>query len=325
MKKKLVLLFPSVGRRVALVRAFRNAAKHAGVQCVVVGTDLNENSPALQCCDRKHLVLPVTHRGFARQMLQIIREQQVDLVIPTIDTDLPFWAARRSRLDKLGCTALVSRPSVVRICRDKRLTFEFLQKNGFATPPTWQPQKALARRTHHFPYFLKPWDGCASRGAQRVDDLEALRFYARRIPNCIVQQFVPGQEFTVDVFVDFKGNVRCVVPRCRLEVRAGEVSKAITVRHPDIIEQSQKVVEALRAGPGVITLQGFLNDDQGMVFIEINPRLGGGVPLSIKAGADFPRWLVELYLKKPVKISQESWKTGLTMLRYDDAVWLEKS
>jgi carbamoyl-phosphate synthase large subunit len=181
--------------------------------------------------------------------------------------------------------------------------------------------QALRLRRHRFPYFLKPWDGHASKGNAVVRNREELRFYAGRIPNCIVQEFVPGQEYTVDVLVDFAGQVRCVVPRLRIETRTGEVSKGMTVKHPEIIAQSQRLVEELGAGPGVITIQCFLTPDQQIKFIEINPRFGGGVPLSIKAGADFPRWLLQLWLGQAPRIPLTGWRDGLVMLRYDEAIW----
>ena len=141
----------------------------------------------------------------------------------------------------------------------------------------------------------------------------------------MVQEFIEGQEYTVDVLVDFDGRVRCVVPRLRMEVRTGEVSKAQTVRCPEVIEQSKRLVETLGAGPGIITIQCFLTTDGNIKFIEINPRFGGGVPLSIRAGADFPRWILQLWLGDSPRIRQDVWQDGLVMLRYDDAIWMSAS
>jgi carbamoyl-phosphate synthase large subunit len=89
--------------------------------------------------------------------------------------------------------------------------------------------------------------------------------------------------------------------------------------------QAAALVEKLGAGPGVITMQLFLTKDNKIKFIEINPRFGGGVPLSIKAGADFPKWILqELSGKKP-NIRFDGFKDNLIMLRYDDEVWLDNS
>ncbi len=119
--------------------------------------------------------------------------------------------------------------------------------------------------------------------------------------------------------------VRCVVPRKRIEIRAGEISKGQVVKHPRIMSEAAKLVEALGAGPGVITLQLFLTKDGGVKFIEINPRFGGGVPLSIKAGANFPKWILQELLGRKPNIRFDGFRDNLIMLRYDGEVWLENS
>jgi carbamoyl-phosphate synthase large subunit len=58
--------------------------------------------------------------------------------------------------------------------------------------------------------------------------------------------------------------------------------------------------------------------------IEINPRFGGGYPLSHAAGADFPRWLLEEALGLPSSAAAGAWRDGLVMLRYDDAVFVDR-
>jgi carbamoyl-phosphate synthase large subunit len=323
-KKKIVIFFPCVGRRVALLDLFRRACARLGRRSLLVGADVTEHSAALQCCDRKYVAKPVTHRQYRREMLDIISQEQADLIVPTVDLDLPIWAALRDKLAKRGCTALISSPEVVQICQDKRLMYRFLQQHGFDTPETMSVTQARKLKRYKFPYFLKPWDGYASRGSYIARTREELKFFSHHVPNCIVQEYIDGDEHTVDVLVDFEGRVRCVVPRRRLQVRSGEVSKGITVKHAQIMERSQELIETLGAGPGVITIQCFLTRKNEIRFIEINPRFGGGIPLSIQAGADFPRWLLQLWLGKKPRIALDGWRDQLLMLRYDDAVWVQK-
>ena len=224
----------------------------------------------------------------------------------------------------MGCFVLVSSPEVIDICQDKRKTSRFLKKNGFDTPVTMSPKAALAKKKLNWPCFLKPWDGYASRGTAIVRNRKELLFFSKRIPNCLVQEFVKGSEYTCDVYVDVDMEVRCVVPRKRLEVRAGEVSKGQVVKNIHIMNEATKVVSELGAGPGVVTLQLFLTEDDKVKFIEVNPRLGGGVPLSIKAGANFPKWIMQELIGRRSNIRFDGFKENLVMLRYDSEVWLEK-
>jgi len=323
-RRNIVILFTCIGRRVSLLRAFRQACSRLGYNSVIIGADTTENSAALQCCDRKYIVKSVFQRGYAQEVIDIIGREKVDILIPTIDLDLPIWAKNRNKLSKTGCTSLVSSPKVVEICQDKRKTYQFLKKHGFDTPEIMTVRQALNLKKHNFPYFLKPWDGHASRKNMVVHNRQELKFHTSRIPNCLVQEFVDGLEHTVDVLVDFDGKVRCLVPRRRIEVRDGEVSKSQTIKNSLMIEQTKALVEALGAGPGVITIQCFLNSNNKVKFIEINPRFGGGVPLSIKAGANFPRWILQLWLGRKPRISMNRWQEGLIMLRFDEAVWYRK-
>jgi carbamoyl-phosphate synthase large subunit len=91
------------------------------------------------------------------------------------------------------------------------------------------------------------------------------------------------------------------------------------------MNQAAKLIERLGAGPGVITLQLFLTDDKQLKFVEINPRFGGGAPLSIKAGANFPKWILQELSGKKTNIRFDGFQDNLIMLRYDDEVWLKQS
>ncbi|MHC4759544.1 MAG: ATP-grasp domain-containing protein [Planctomycetota bacterium] len=321
--KNIKVLFTCIGRRVSLLRSFRSAAKRLKLKAQFFGADITELSSALQLCDRKFLVKPTTHSGYISQLLSIVQKHKINLIIPTVDLDLKVLAQAKQRFSELGCLVLISGPEVIDICQDKRKTFQFLSKNGFDTPVTMSPKKALSAKSLNLPYFLKPWDGYASRGNAVIKNRRELQVFSKRIPNCIVQEFVEGNEFTCDVYVDFDLNVRCVVPRKRIEVRSGEVNKGQIVKDKRIMKKAGKLVEILRAGPGVITIQLIRSKKGELKFIEINPRFGGGVPLSIKAGADFPYWVLSEMLSRKPRIRFDGFKDQLVMLRYDDEVWFE--
>jgi carbamoyl-phosphate synthase large subunit len=321
--RRLNVLFTCIGRRVALLESFRKAAKSLKMNACFLGTETTILSAALQLCDKAFLVKPVTDPRYIRELLEIVKANKVDLLVPTVDLDLGILARNKAAFAKLGCMVLVSDPEVVDICQDKRKTCEFLKSKGFDTPWTISSRQALANRKLKFPCFLKPWDGYASRGNAVLKTREGLRFYSKRIPNCVIQEFIEGTEYTCDVFVDFDMKVRCVVPRKRIETRSGEVSKAQVVKNKQLMRQAARIVELLGAGPGVITIQGFLTSAGTIKFIEINPRFGGGAPLAIKAGANFPKWILQQLIGQMPKIAFDGFKDKLIMLRYDNEVWLE--
>jgi carbamoyl-phosphate synthase large subunit len=306
-----------------LLRSFRSAGTKLGLKVTTVGTDTTELSPALQLCDVRHVVRPVNQPGYLEEILGIVHKEKVRLLVPTVDLDLHLLALNQDRFSQLGCRVLISRPEVIDICQDKRKTCRFLQGLGFKTPATMSVRSALAEKHPTYPRFLKPWDGYAGRGNAIAKNRKELEFFGRRIPNCIVQNYIQGVEYTCDAFVDFDMKVRCIVPRMRIDVRAGEVSKSLVVKHEKIMDKTRLLVEQLGAGPGVITIQMIEDNDGQINFIEVNPRFGGGAPLSIKAGANFPRWILQGIVGKKPRIRFDGFRDNITMLRYDHEVWIE--
>ena len=322
-KSHLSILLTCIGRRVSLLENFRRAAKQLKINTSFFGTDTTELSSALQLCDKRFLVKPTTHAGYIGQLLSIVKTHRVKLLVPTVDLDLKLLAQNKQKFGAIGCRVLVSNPQVIDICQDKRKTYRFLVNNGFDTPVTMSIRSVLLKKKLNWPCFLKPWDGSAGKGNAVAHNRRELLFYAKRIPNAICQEFIEGTEYSCDVYVDFGMKVRCVVPRKRIEVRAGEVSKGQVVKNSHIMSEAAKMVERLGAGPGVITVQSFLTGNDEIKFIEINPRFGGGAPLSIKAGANFPKWILQELLGKKRNIRFNGFKNDLIMLRYDSEVWLE--
>jgi carbamoyl-phosphate synthase large subunit len=322
-RRTLRVLLSCIGRRVELAEAFRAAGRELGIRLELHGTDTSPLAPAIHHVDRAHLVKPVSHRRYIHDLIKLATRNHIDLIVPTIDTDLPKLADARDRFARLGCRVIVSSPEVIAIGRDKLLTHVFLTGAGIETPLTWPAQQVLRRRRRRFPCQIKPRYGSAGHGNYRVDDAEALGFWARRVPDPVVQEFVPGDEYTLDVYAGLDGRARCVVPRRRLEVRAGEVQKAQIVKDARLIGIGRRVVDAMGECVGVITVQVIREPSGRIRVIEINPRFGGGAPLSIRAGADFPRWLLAEHLGRRPRILMDGYRDGLYMLRYDQSVFVD--
>lgn len=127
-----------------------------------------------------------------------------------------------------------------------------------------------------------------SDGVYKINNLIELKFFKDYVKNGMVQQFIEGEEYTVDTLVDLEGKPIYVVPRKRLEVRAGEVVKSSTINDTKIIDETFKVIEHLNklrdktgiALSGPLTIQFFKKSNGEVYLLEINPRFGGGVPLS---------------------------------------------
>lgn len=275
------ILFTGVGRRIELLQAFRNAALVLNKDLKLFGADMTGTAPALAYCDYVRRVVAMKDSAYIDNLLDICREDKIDLIIPTIDTDLLVLSESRERFERAGAKVMISDPDKIRICRDKNNTSRFFVDCGLHVPMpvnNWKEYKG------GFPAFIKPKDGSSSINAFKVDSAEELEVYAGQIEDYIVQPFVEGREYTIDIFCDWNGNPVTITPRERLQVRAGEVLKTQITMDRVMVEESRVLCEAFRpCGPMTVQL---IRDEAGVDwFIEINPRFGGGAPLSMKAGA----------------------------------------
>jgi carbamoyl-phosphate synthase large subunit len=318
------VLVSSAGRRVELLRGFRAALHDLDLDGRVLAADRSWYSSALHSADEHFLVPGCDDPDFVARIVEVCRDQHVDLVVPTIDPELPVLAAARDDLAGVGTTVAVSSPDVIAIAADKQATHAWLRAHGFptvrqapldevrATPGSWP-----------YPVLVKPRFGSAGKGVVVVRDRTELDV-AVRDGDVVVETLASGAEHTIDALVDRAGRCVCAVPRRRIEVRAGEVAKAITVRSPPLERLAVEVCEALPGAYGPITIQTFHDEPADeVVIIELNARFGGGFPLSREAGADFPRWMLEDLTGRPSTARADGWRAGLVMLRYDAAVFVD--
>lgn len=318
------ILISSAGRRVSLLRIFKQALAGMGIEGQILAADMSIMSAAYHDADRAFQVPSCTSDDFVPAMLDLCRQNDVRLVVPTIDTELLTYATHREEFEAIGTRVSISSPEVIRICGRKDHTHAWLTEQGFPTVRQVSVDELESEPDAlSFPLLVKPRGGSASIGVSVVRDLDEMRA-ATRCGEFIVQTLAHGIEHTVDLFLDGQGRCRCAIPRRRLEVRSGEVSKGVTVRNHRLIELAKHISEVLPGAFGVLNIQMFWDPDtDDLAVIEINPRFGGGFPLSWRAGGDYPRWLIEAVLGLPSTARQDGWRDGLIMLRFDDAVFVD--
>lgn len=283
------ILFTCVGRRIELIQAFKNAASRLGIELIICGADRDNTAPALYFCDEKVLVPGIYEDTYIPFLANYCLDKKIDAVIPTIDTDLLVLAEGKTCFAETR--VIVSDAEVIRICRDKRVTSEFFEKYSLDHPYTVDH---CNKYQETFPAFVKPIDGSSSINTFKISCRDELQTVCANMPTYIVQKYISGTEYTVDVLCDFTGNPVFITPRIRLAVRAGEVLKTEISQDEQIIKEIRDLVYSLKpCGP--ITVQLIRDEASGKdYFIEINPRFGGGAPLSMKAGADSAEAVIRL-------------------------------
>ncbi len=318
MKEYNVLLL-SAGRRVELIQCFQNAAKKLNIKSEIIAADCSDTAPALYFANKAYKLPQISQEGYIDSIVEICEKEKVALIIPTIDTDLLPLAVCRSYIEsKVDTKVLISDEAVIRICRDKYNTQLFLSNHGFKTPNLYFQEQD---KDFEFPLFIKPRSGSSSINAFRVNNMRELEFYAEYIQDPIIQEFIEGEEYTVDVFSDFKGNLVSIVPRLRIATRSGEIQKGKIIKDREIIEDIKKLASVLKP-IGPITVQ-LIRTKTGIKYIEINPRYGGGAPMSIRSGADSCKNLYSLLMGENIQYNEE-YQDKIMFLRFDSSLCINE-
>lgn len=320
-KDKVKILFTCIGRRVELVQAFRKAAEETQTDLELFSTDVSDSAPAAKFTDKTFVAPKISTPEYLPFLINLCKEERIDALIPTIDTDLMLLSENKDKFKEVGTEVLVADKEKVAVCRDKTVTGEYFNSIGLSAPLSFSD---YAEYDKGFPAFIKPKDGSSSIDAYRVNNEEELKACAEKIKDYVVQPFVTGEEYTIDVFCDLDGCPIFITPRIRLAVRAGEVLKTRISNKADIVEEIKVLINDFKPR-GAITVQ-LIRDTQTQKnwYIEINPRYGGGAPLSIKAGADSPRALLKILKGEKVSFVPNAAEEGAMFSRFDQSVRIDK-
>ena len=312
------ILITSAGQRVSLVKAFQKEIRKLSINNKVYTVDLKPVlAPACHVSDGFRQIKRVTDERYVEELLSICKELKVKIVIPTIDTELLVLAENKELFLKEGIELVVSELNFVKICRDKRVMNDFFEENDIETPQNIDKLNPI------FPLFIKPYDGSLSKDTFLIQKKSELTDYHYENSKLMFMEYIDHSkhdEYTVDTYYDKEGNLKCIVPRKRIFVRAGEVNKGVTHKN-EIVEYIKERLFHIEGAIGCLTMQFFYNPETKRVIgIEINPRFGGGYPLSYLAGANYPKYIIDEYvLNKEIEYF-DNWENNLLMLRYDDEV-----
>ena len=321
------ILILSAGRRVELVNCFKNARDRLGIKGNIVAADCSELAPALYFADMNEIVPRISEGDkYIESIISICNNLDIALIVPTIDTELLLLAENREKIENASnARVLISSETVISTCRNKKNTQVFLEKHGFLVPKMFTDKELDDEKTRSklkFPLFIKPLDGSSSINAYKVNNLTELDTYRELIDEPMVQDFMEGTEYTVDVFLDFDSHIITIVPRIRMATRSGEIAKGMIIRDRDIMRDVTRLMQILKP-IGHITVQ-CMKTKRGIEYIEINPRFGGGAPMSIMAGADSCENIYRLLAGEKLEYN-ENFRDHLTFLRFDQSIMLNEN
>ena len=316
------ILITSAGRRVELIRAFQAELKKKFPFSKVYTAEVNpEWSSACRVSDEFFTIPRVDNENYINSILELCIKKEIKIVIPSIDTELLVLSDSKELFLLNNIQIVVSDFDLISKCRDKRQTnilFNDLQINI---------PSAIDKKNPSFPLFIKPYDGSLSKDIYLINCKEELTDSLLNNPKLMFMEYINPKDFheyTIDAYYDKNSDLKCLVPRRRIEVRGGEISKGKTEKLKFYKKLKDKL-SFIKGAKGCLTIQFFIGKEtEEIIGIEINPRFGGGFPLSYASGANYPEYIILEYMMNEPITFNDNWIENRVMLRFDSEIILDQ-
>ena len=300
-----------------------------GAAAVSVWKSLNADHELLMSdidpCAAGLYLVPATHRiiiprgddpSFTEKMLQICKQRVINVLLATVDLELAVLSKQTNEFTGIGTQVPLSPYQTLLMCFDKHALLEKC-KDHIPVPHYSLLNKENLTSMRDFPYFAKPRFSSGSRGAMVIHKLEELAALPQD-NSYLVQELLPGDEYSVDIYVSAKGLPIAAVPRLRMKIDSGIAVASRSVNHP--ILSKLALDTALLVGIRYVANIQYKQARDGLFkLLEINPRFSGTLPLTIAAGVDIPKLLVTDIDNQPLPAGIMPYRE-LMVVRY----WTEK-
>lgn len=312
--KKINIMMLGGARRVSMAELFKRSGERIGREVRIISYELMEQVPI--ALEGKVVVgLRWSDPNVVSDIVRVAKEYEIDIILPFVDGAIEIASKVRPHLP--GVFIPVGDFEINQTMFDKVSAAKAFEAAGIPIPKTYTAINAK------MPAIAKPRRGSASRGIKIFHTLDEL-MHLENFNDYLVQEYIENrEEYTVDCYVSQKGEILTVVPRCRLEVMGGEVTRTMTCRNAKLDELSRKVITTFNLR-GPVTLQ-FIHDlDRNRyLLMEVNPRLGGGVVCSIFAGAPIADYIIDESRGITLKPCDD-WAYNTLMARYlKEAIFYE--
>lgn len=274
----------------------------------VVGSDIKDCA-AKVLCDQFILLPKYSDSDLWRIIEKALIDNNIDIVIPSFDETLYEWAIKKEYFKSKGIDVIISSYSSIKICQDKWLTYNFFRKHNIPTP------KSSLKNIYK---VLKPKIGRGSKGIiyqkTKVRPLISKDYFS--------QEFISGKEYTVDIFCNIEHIPVYIIPRNRIEIIDGKSVVSMTENVSQCYEIIKKICRSLKfIGP--INIQFIIDKNGEIYFLEINPRIAGGMSLGFKASENWINLIISNLLNKHI-ITPKKVNFNLKMFRTYHEVFAQK-
>lgn len=297
------------------------ALKLSAIKTRIIAVDSDHRAAGLYRADAAYFVPRCDHPGYVARIISICNQENVDLLFPGTDVELPVLAAQRAAIEsQTHAGVIVSDTPTIQLADDKWETVQFLKKNHFPYPKTWlAPDVDQALETITLPVVVKPRHGARSIGFRVVHTDAELRAQVTTTPDALIQEYLAddNHEYTCGAFF-WDGQCYGVVTAQRW-LRSGDTYKARFYHDGALTDFISQVGSKLNVqGPCNFQLR---QTADGPVIFEINCRFSGTTGAASYLGFNVPSALIEmLVFNRPLK--SLGFREAF-MLRYWNEVFVE--
>jgi len=241
--------------------------------------------------------------NFIQKLNEFIEKNEIDYIYPAHD-DVQLFLTENEHIIK--AEIITSELNTVRLCRSKIKTYDYFSEYNFI--PVFFDINEIDKLDYaDFPLFIKPDIGQGSKEAKKINTIEDLKFYTKRNKKLVICEYLPGEEYTIDCFTDFKRNLRSCIMRNRIRIKSGISVNSKMLKLDDDVLEIANIINKKLVLRGAWFFQLKKDKNNKYKLMEIAPRVSGTMGLSRNMGINYPLLSIFDRMGKEVKIINNSY------------------
>ena len=312
------ILILSAGTRNKIVQYFKKELNGKGL---VVATDCSKLAPAIYEADKYYIVPRIDDKDYLNCILDICIKEKINGLMSLIDPELSLISENIVKFKEIGVTPIISEHKNVEMCFNKYKMYQFLVENGIRTAKTYIDKnefyKDLEKENMKFPVFVKPIEGSASININKVYNRDELELLWKKENNLLIQQFMDGEEFGADVYIDMISNeISAIFTKKKIKMRAGETDKSVSIKDEKLFSIIKDFVKKAEF-KGIIDIDIFKVNGEYYIS-EVNPRFGGGYPHAYEIQVNIPKMIINNLEGKINNEQIGDYEEDIYMMKYNE-------
>ena len=281
------ILITNISRREYFVNFFLDIKKNFKNLKIHLA-DNDSFAPVLNFSNTTRHKTPKVSEGEKKYLFaikNIVKKEKINLIIPVTNFDLEIFSKKKKEFEIFNCRILVSSPEFIKICLDKKKTYSFCLTNKIKTPKIYKNFKKIKKNLNKI-YVKKDRFGNTSSGFEKLKHIKKEDFNK----NYIVQDFIKGQEYHLDILNDLNGNYIASCAKKKISMRSGETDKALVIYENKLKNLCKKISDNSKH-VGNLDCDIIIKDNN-FYIIDLNPRFGGGYAFTHLAGLNYLKSII---------------------------------